>query len=284
MPAPPARFLAALVFLCCAWPAHALEVRELFAPYTELLARHVTEHELDSGGLVSSFDYTAAIGNPDSRALIDRQREFLSQVEIDEVRTRETALAFWINAYNFFMIAHIVDNADGGRPVGSVKDFGGLFNPFRVFGLRIFDVAGRDHSLDEIEKEILLGKGFEQRGWKDARVHFAVNCASVGCPPLRSMIYTPSNVEALLEENTRRALLTNMHLEIGDVTARLTSLFNWYQDDFEQAAGSVDAFIEQHLEPTREALYQNTREKRFIDYDWDLNSPDNMRQWREDNQ
>jgi len=273
-----------LALLLCPTPAPADTVGSIFAPYDDLLQRHVVEHDLAGGGLVSSFDYEAAIASPDSRDLIDRQRQRLADLESDEFDSREAALAFWINAYNFFMIAHIVDNPDNEQPVDSVKDFGGLFTPFRVFDRELFDVAGTKRALSEIELEILLGDAFSERGWKDARVHFAVNCASVGCPPLRDIPYTADNVDELLDENTRRALLTPLHLRIEDNTAWLTSLFDWYESDFEQAAGSVEAFVENHLDPTRAARFNNARRVRFIDYDWQLNSPTHIGQWLENHQ
>jgi hypothetical protein len=224
--------VATAAMLCCTAAVHAVDVEHVYQPYAELLERHVVEHDLNSGGLVSSFDYRSAIADAESRALIERQRARLAELAEDGFDTRQTALAFWVNAYNFFMIAHIVDNAEDGEPVDSVKDFGSLFNPFRVFGREIFDVAGHERSLDEIEKKILLGDAFDRRGWKDARVHFAVNCASVGCPPLRAVPYTASNLDELLDENTRRAMLTPLNLQIEGDTARLTSLFDWYGADF----------------------------------------------------
>ncbi|WP_376690584.1 DUF547 domain-containing protein [Wenzhouxiangella sp. EGI_FJ10409] len=272
---------ATLVLLLLAPATYGLDVEDVFEPYAQLLERHVVEHDLDSGGLVSSFDYEAAIAESGSRALIERQRRDLAELESVEFDSRDTALAFWINAYNFFMIAHIVDNSEDSAPVDSVKDFGSLFNPFRVFGLEVFDVAGEERSLDQMEKEILLGDDFARRGWKDARVHFAVNCASVGCPPLRATPYTAGNVEGLLEENTRRAMLTPLHLRIEGDTAWLTSLFDWYKGDFEEAAGSVEAFVENHVEPTRAARFEDARRKRIIDYDWQLNSPANIARWLE---
>ncbi|WP_220376492.1 DUF547 domain-containing protein [Wenzhouxiangella sp. 15190] len=276
-----------LVFLLVslfALPAPAGTVAEIFESYGKLLEHHVSEHDLDAGGLVSSFDYRGAMAESESRELIERQRQRLAGLESDAFDSREVALAFWINAYNFFMIAHIVDHPDDGEPVDSVKDYGSLFKPFRVFERKRYDVAGRKRSLDEMEKEILLGEDFAERGWKDARVHFAVNCASVGCPPLRKTPYTTASVEQLLDENTRRALRTPLHLHIAGDTARLSSLFDWYGPDFERAAGSVDAFIKNHLDEERAAEFEATEQSRFIDYDWQLNSPSNIRQWLENHQ
>lgn len=252
-----------------------------FAPFAALLDRHLTEYDLDGGGLVSAFDYRAALDDPDSRRLIDEQRQLLAAFDRTAIDTREPALAFWINAYNFFMIAHVVDHPVDGELVDSVKDYGSLFDPFRVFGLEIFDVGGRKYSLDEIEKGILLGEEFARRGWKDARVHFAVNCASVGCPPLRAVPYTAANVERLLETNTRRALATPLHLRVDGTTVRLTSLFDWYRADFEEESGSIEAYVIDHAADEQARAMEQARRVRFIDYDWALNSPENIEAWME---
>lgn len=283
----PATARTAILGLVVALPLQCAEASgpyardSLFQPYAELLERHVMEYDLDAGGLVASFDYKSAISDSGSRDLIERQTRRLAALDSDEFDQRDNALAFWINAYNFFMITHIVEQAEAGEPVDSVKEFGNLFNPFRVFEQERFDVAGRMHSLDGIEKDILLGEAFARRGWKDARVHFAVNCASVGCPPLRNRPYTAANLERLLDENSRRALLTPLHLRIDGDTAWLTSLFDWYADDFVEAAGSVRGFIESHLDPGRRERFGATDTIRFIDYDWRLNSPENIETWLE---
>lgn len=276
--------IAALALTILTANLHAEEkavVAAAFAPFASLLDRHLTEYDLAGGGLVSAFDYRAAIDDPDSRRLIDEQRRLLADFELAAIDTRERALAFWINAYNFFMIAHIVDHPVDGELVASVKDYGSLFNPFRVFEREIFDVGGRKHSLDEIEKGILLGEEFARRGWKDARVHFAVNCASLGCPPLRAVPYTAANIERLLETNTRRALATPLHLRTDGSTVRLTRLFDWYRADFEEESGSIEAYVIEHAADEQARAMEQARRVRFIDYDWALNSPENIEAWME---
>jgi len=108
----------------------------------------------------------------------------------------------------------------------------------------MFEIGGDDYSLSGIEKEILLGAAFEEKGWKEARVHFTVNCASVGCPPLRETIYTSDNIDELMTENTRLALNTDRrHLRVEGDTLHLTELFKWYEQDFVDEGGSVRGFI-----------------------------------------
>lgn len=251
-----------------------------FAPFSDLLDRYLIEKTTAQGGLVSAFDYRGAMADAQAGAWLREQRWRLVDFDRSALQNREQAIAFWINAYNFFMVAHILQNPKGDRPVNSVKDYGSLFNPYKVFSRKTFNVGGALLSLDQIEKEILLGDDFKQRGWKDARVHFAVNCASVGCPPLRRQIYLPGNVDAVMAENTRMAFNTPRHLRQESTVLHVTQLFEWYADDFAEAAGSVEAFIHQYADPATRARLKDAVDIRFIDYDWRLNTPENFPELR----
>lgn len=251
-----------------------------YQPFQDLLSRHLEEMDLPEGGLSSAFDYEAALASADTQSLLDEQRQLLAGFDPVELTNRDEAIAFWINAYNFFMVAHILDNPRRGQLVNSVRDYGNLFNPYRVFRQDLFDIGGRKYSLDEMEKGILLGEDFAKRGWKDARVHFAVNCASVGCPPLRSDIYTPSRLDSVLTENTRRALNTPRHFRLEGSTLNLTSLFDWYVADYVEASGSIRDFIAYYADERASEQLERANRIRFIDYDWDLNAPTNFPEFK----
>lgn len=261
------------------WPpadASVSEVQGVYAPYQQLLDRYLVEKQLPDGGLVSAFDYRAALASDETLALLTDQRGRLARFETEGLESRARALAFWVNAYNYFMLDYILRNPDDGQPVESVRDYGNLFNPYAVFERKLFNVGGRAYSLQEIELEVLLGDEFAERGWKDARIHFMVNCASVGCPALRAGVYTAENMDAMLAENTRLALDTSLHLERDGSALRLTSLFDWYAADFVEQSGSVGDFIREHgSERARENL-EASESIEFIDYDWALNTPENF--------
>ena len=251
-------------------------MERFWSPYQELLDRHLEEHITAQGGLVSAFDYRAALDDERTAPLLSRQNRLLAEFDQDRLDTREAALSFWLNAYNYFMLEHILENPRGGELVGSVRDYGNLLNPYRVFRREIFDVGGRRYSLSGIENDILLGEGFAAKGWKEARVRFAVNCASVGCPPLRSQVYLPGNVDELLTENTRRAFNTERHLHLDGATLYLSRLFDWYAEHFVAEQGSIEGFVRAYAdEGVREKVARAER-IRFIDYDWTLNSPEHF--------
>lgn len=261
--------------------APAAEVPEpvvrIFQPFAELLAAHVVSAESGDEGRIGAFDYPAALDRPDLEARLTRQDELLAAFDPSALTTREQALAFWINAYNYFMIAHVLRAAVAdGELVDGVKDFGSLFRPYAVFGRSLFEVGKQRYSLDEIEKETLFGEAYRKRGWFDPRVHFAVNCASVGCPPLRAELYRPDRIDRQLDANTRSALASTLHLRIDGGTVLLSRLFDWYEDDFGVGYESVTSFVTEFVPPETARAVRAADRTRYIDYDWRLNRPSNF--------
>lgn len=249
-----------------------------FTHFATLLDTYLEEKTLENDGLVSAFDYQSALDDSDTNNLLAKQDALLTEFDIDQLDTREQAIAFWNNAYNYFMIQKILTDLNRGKLVDSVWDYGGRYNPLRasVFERDLFDIGGKKTSLNTMEKGKLLGDEFKQKGWKEARVHFTVNCASVGCPPLRSQIYTADNIDELMTENTRRAFNTPRHLHQDGDTLYLSELFKWYEGDYVDEEGSVRAFIKAYADERIIEKVDATNRVRFIDYDWDLNRPEHF--------
>jgi len=258
--------------------ASAGSIAAAYQPYAELLDRFLIERKSENGtGLVTAFDYRDAINHPETKNLLKEQRERLREFDINSLDRKSRALSFWINAYNFFMLSQILENPrPDGEIIESVKDYGSFINPYRIFKKEIFNIGGERYSLDTMEKEILLGDSYEQKGWKEARVHFAVNCASVGCPPLRKKLYLPDNVDTLLTENTQMALQTSRHMRIEEDILYLSQLFEWYENDFAEEAGSIRAFLKQYIPADKHKNIEGAKSIRYIDYDWALNRPGNF--------
>ena len=258
--------------------AEAGVVKAAFPYFQKLLDQHLIEKDLDSDGLVSAFDYEAALHADETERLLENQNQLMAEFDVSRLDTREKAIAFWNNAYNYFMIEQILTELDGGELVGSVWDYGGRYNPFRdsVFEREKFNIGGEKYSLSQMEKDVMLGDEYKEKGWKEARVHFTVNCASVGCPPLRTEVYTADNIEQLMTENTRRAFNTPRQLRVEGSTLYLSKLFDWYEDDYVEEEGSIRAFIEAYADDHIIEKIQGTNRIRFIDYDWNLNKPANF--------
>jgi hypothetical protein len=278
------RFSTILIVLPAIWAgiAQADASREIYGPYQEILEEFLTEKDLAGGGLVSAFDYAAAVRQKQTVQKLATQRKALAEFELSRLEGEAESVAFWINAYNFFMLEQILTEQPDGELVSSVWDYGGRINPFvdSVFEREKFIVDEQAFSLNQMEKDILLGDDYADKGWKDARVHFAVNCAAVGCPPLRAVIYTTDNLEELLAENARRAFNTDRHLKIEGDTLFVTELFKWYEKDFKEASGSRKAFIQEWVDSALAERVEQTSSIEFIAYDWALNKPTNFPEFR----
>lgn len=258
------------------------DMEELYAPYAEVLERFVVENALSGGGLVSAFNYEKALADSRTFALLNQQKSLLAEFDPDRLTEQYQSIAFWLNAYNFFMIEHLLTHPLKGQLVDSVWDYGGRYSPFKkhVFEREMFTVGGQKYSLSAIEKDILLGSDYQRKGWKDARVHYAVNCASVGCPPLRKQLYTPTNTNDLMTANTVYAFNTERQLRIEGRTLMLSELFKWYADDFVEAAGSIRQFIKAYTDKERHPQIDQADRVGYIDYDWSLNKPENFSELR----
>ena len=178
--------------------------------------------------------------------------------------TKNEKLAFLINAYNAFTIKLIVDH----YPVKSIKDIGGfLGNPWK---LKFFKLFGESKNLDNIEHDMI-------RNWfNEPRIHFAVVCASVGCPSLQNVAFTRENLDQLLEKAALNFLTDfNKNQYLSDKKQlNLSSIFKWYGDDFVKKNGSLENFlatrITSDLEQQKSILNKESSIV-FLDYDWSLN-------------
>ncbi len=191
---------------------------------------------------------------------------------------RDERIAFWINAYNAFTLRAIVDHypIQAGwfslQPRNSIRQIDGAWTKLT------WQAAGRRVTLDEIEHKIL------RAGFADARVHFALNCASVSCPPLAAEPYRAAGLGAQLDTAARRYLGTTEGLVVDGNTFRVSSIFKWYAEDFVAAyapliAGARDARERAILgviatygpaEAARQARLGTPRIV-FMKYNWSLN-------------
>jgi Protein of unknown function, DUF547 len=186
-------------------------------PWTVLLRRHV---RLLRGGQASQLDY-AGLGR--ERAALQAYLAQLSGVSEAQFRTwsRAAQMAFLINAYNAFTAELILTRYP---QLKSIKELGSLLqSPWKR---RWVPLLGAQLSLDEIEHERL------RPVFQDARIHFAVNCASIGCPMLREEAFVPERLEAQLSEQTQRFLSDRTRNRVEGGQLKISKIFDWYGGDF----------------------------------------------------
>ena len=158
----------------------------------------------------------------------------------------------------------------------SIRDLGSLLrSPWKK---SFIPLLGETVSLDDIEHGMIREAGV----YDEPRIHFAVNCASIGCPALRREAYTADALEAQLEAQTQQFLGDRSRNRLRGDTLEVTSLFKWYRDDFEQGwrgADSVEAFLARYAaaleldEDDRKRLLAGDLDIEHLEYDWSLNVP-----------
>ncbi len=234
------------------------------SPWDHVLKKYVNEQgRVDYGALKNGraeFDsYIAAIA---ARSPQSNPQDF---------PTRESQLAYWINAYNGLTIQGVLEN----WPVGSVRKIGAL--PFSFFWHKKFTAGGRQMTLDNIE-DIL------RKQLREPRIHFAIVCASNSCPRLQREAYTAQNVDRLLDEAARFYLNEPRNLRIDAARNRVTlpRIFSFYHGDFEAYVREKGISVTGQPLVDFVTVYANEANRRALatlhkpsvshfDYDWGIN-------------
>ncbi|GAB4249905.1 MAG: DUF547 domain-containing protein [Acidobacteriota bacterium] len=247
--------------------------RETGEPFDYSLYAVVLQRFVDEAGLV---DY----------AELSRHRETLDRfitrlAAVDTARLERAGdsdrIAFWINAYNALTLRVVIDHypIKAGflrslvYPANSIRQIPGVWDEIR------FPVAGRERTLDEIEHRIL------RRDFREPRIHFALVCASLGCPVLRREPYEGPRLDAQLDDQVRRFLAdpSKFQWEEENQVLRISPIFRWFEADFApscrgNAAGRapVICFLRRYLPPERSGLLDSPQLRiEYLDYDWRLN-------------
>ncbi|MGB3800330.1 MAG: DUF547 domain-containing protein [Lewinella sp.] len=206
------------------------------AAWSNLLANHVSASgQVDYDGI---------------RQNINKLNAYLSLLS-DEVPDtnwgNEEALAYWINTYNAFTIKLIIDN----WPVNSIRE---IEEPWDS---KFIVLDGDSYSLNQIEHEII------RPNFAEPRIHFALVCAAVSCPPLAKMAYTADNLDQMLERQTRQFINNEEFNVTQEEVVRISPLFDWYGEDFDDVSAFLNRYLRTDI-PSGKQLY-------FLDYDWSLN-------------
>jgi len=177
---------------------------------------------------------------------------------------RPEQMAFWINLYNALTVRVILDH----YPVESILKISispGFFST-GPWGKKLVTVEGERLSLDDIEHRIL------RPIWKDARIHYAVNCASVGCPNLRIGAYTGADIDRQLDEAARGHVNDPRGGTFDDGSFFVSSLYDWYADDFGANETEILAHMMRYAKPDKAARIRDYGRIDGYFYDWDLNA------------
>ena len=246
------------------WPFFAdndpdSNVRIDHGPWDRILKEYVvTDHP--SG--INRFRYASV--TPEDRKELDSYLRDLQRVEVTRL-ARDEQKAYWINLYNALTIAVVLEH----YPVKSIREIDispGWFSrgPWRAKRLTI---QGLKVSLDDIEHRIL------RPFWKDSRVHYAVNCASLGCPDLQPEAYTAEVTEALLEKGAREYVNHPRGARLDGDRLYLSSIYDWFEADFGGSRETLIRHLQRYAEGGLGARLKGFPGTISYDYDWRLNEP-----------
>jgi len=250
-------------------PAVAQDFDHAHAVWTVLLKKHVV---VQRGGQASQVRYA---GFAADRAALKAYLDTLSAVGEPTFAgwTKPQQMAFLINAYNAFTVELILTR---WPKLESIKDLGSfLQSPWKP---KLVPLLGGKVSLDDIEHEMLRARG----RYDDPRVHFAVNCASIGCPALREEAFDAARLEAQLDEQAQRFMSDRSRNRYNAARGRLevSKIFDWFGEDFRlghRGIPSLNAFMARYADQLADAPADRNRVRAgqadigFLDYDWKLN-------------
>jgi hypothetical protein len=239
--------------------------------YESILKRHLKPDVSIEKIRVTAVDYAALAAeagkhDSDYSALLKE----LASFDPETLDTRENKMAFWINVYNIGAIKTIVDH----YPVDSIrnKKISGSGIPWDK---KVVTVGGKEYSLAQIENDILLDT------FKDLRIHFAINCASVSCVNLAQEPYQGSTLIKQLEEQGRRFLADRQkgaRIDREKKTIYLSQVFKFDKKDFNKLPGGAVHFILPYLgSEDREFAKKEKLAVEYLDYNWKSNDIKNAR-------
>jgi len=214
--------------------------------YTDLLQRYVNDGVVDYQGFKSA------------EAELDQYLEILAQVD-PQTLSRDERFAFYVNAYNAWTIKLILSRYPN---LQSIKELGSfLRSPWKKELARI---DGKILTLDNIEHDILRPQ------FKDPRVHFAVNCASKGCPPLLGEPYTGARLNQQLDGAAKAFINDPQRNRLDNKGLYVSKIFKWFAADF---SNDIVGFFKRYAdEPMKTELERRSTVKvKYLDYDWSLN-------------
>lgn len=235
--------------------------------WDSLLDKNVT---MTNGGKASVVNYN---GMKAGKSKLDSYMAATSKVSQSEFNgwSKDEQLAFLINVYNAGTVELVLTKYPN---IKSIKDIGGIFgSPWKQ---DFVTLLGKKRSLDDIEHNLIRGS----KRYNEPRIHFAVNCASIGCPALLNDAFTGSKLDKQLEQVTSKFLADSSRNRLKGNTLEVSPIFKWYKEDFEtnwRGTNDLEEFLARYssslgLNKSQTAELKAGKMKiGYTDYNWSLN-------------
>ncbi|APZ92874.1 DUF547 domain-containing protein [Fuerstiella marisgermanici] len=226
------------------------------APWDALLEKYV-----DRDGYMN---YHVLHASAADRRTLDGYLTTLSQANLQAKTSKDATLAFWINAYNAVTVHGILRE----YPTTSIRNHTAKLVGYNIWKDLQLLVGGRPYSLEAIEHQVLRKMG-------EPRIHFAIVCASIGCPRLLNQAYTAADVQRQLETNARDFFSRpqNFQFDMRTGQFQLSEILNWFGEDFGPDQPAQLRTIAKWLpnQAAQAAAQRGAGRVSFIPYNWDLN-------------
>ncbi|MDA3904322.1 MAG: DUF547 domain-containing protein [Desulfuromusa sp.] len=239
------------------WQVNAApsSVRVDHSAWAQFLDKYLVVGKVGSANLVRYAEVSSA--DKDSLAQYLTELSAVPMSKLNRAEQKST----WINLYNALTVHTILDH----YPVKSIRDISSGWFSGGPWDLKLVRVEEIELSLNDIEHRIL------RPIWQDNRVHYAVNCASLGCPNLQSEPFTAENSERLLTEAARDFINSPRGVDINDKRLLLSSIYEWFQVDFGASETALLSHLERFAAADLAANLKNYRGTISYQYNWDLN-------------
>lgn len=207
---------------------------------------------------LSLFRYGAV--SPKDNKVLDRYLSEMSQVDPREYNRAEQ-MAYWLNLYNALTIDVVLKS----YPVDSIKDIGEGIPGRGPWDDKAIEVVEQDLTLNDIEHRILRAI------WQDGRVHYGLNCASIGCPNLYHKVFRGESVDEQLDAAGRQFVAHSRGVRFKENKLVLSSIYNWFSPDFGNNQSEVLQHISQFAEGSLRAELMKYEGEVSYEYDWRIN-------------
>ncbi len=225
-------------------------------PWDNLLSRHVRTS--DQG--VNLVDYHGF--STGDRTMLADYITILSGVPISQFN-RDQQLAYWVNLYNALTVRVVLDH----YPVDSIRDIDispGLFAT-GPWDKKLISIEGENLTLNDIEHRIM------RPIWRDPRIHYVVNCASIGCPNLRDRAYSGTEIDTALDRAATAYVNDPRGVSVVDGKVSVSKIYDWFIEDFGGSEGMVLRHLQRYAAPELAARLEAIGKLSDVHYDWSIN-------------
>lgn len=209
---------------------------------------------------VNRFNYAEVTASDRSR--LQSYLAAMSAIPIS-VYNRNEQIAFWINLYNALTVEIVLQH----YPVDTIRQISFSLFSSGPWGEKLIKVEDQELTLDDIEHRIL------RPIWKDPRIHYAVNCAAIGCPNSQPTAYTANNTDAMLDQAAREFINHPRAVSINYSELRVSRIYDWFEEDFGGNAAAVIAHLNQYADATLQGSLKGRKRIGQYHFDWTINDP-----------